>query len=93
MISVVTTKTFEKLFKSLDLKIQLKAAEKTELFKENPFNPILRTEKLHPKGHDVWSFRVDLDHRIVFKFIEKNKAEFRFIGHHNKIYDYPIFLN
>ena len=92
MIRIVTTKTFDRLFKKLDPKIQKKAAEKTELFKENPFAPILRTEKLHPKGHDVWSFRVDLDYRIVFKFTEKNIAEFRFIGHHNKIYDYPIFF-
>jgi len=90
---ILTTKTFDRLFQKLDSKIQRKAAEKTELFKENPFNPILKTEKLHPKGHDVWSYRVDYDYRIVFKFIEKDAAEFRFIGHHNKIYDYPIFFN
>ncbi|MBL7074985.1 hypothetical protein ISS37_07090 [candidate division KSB1 bacterium] len=53
---------------------------------------MLRTEKLHPKGHDIWSFRVDINYRIVFKFTEKDIAEFRFIGHHNKIYNYPIFL-
>lgn len=93
MITIITTSTFDKLFKALDAKIQKKAAEKTEIFKENPFNPILRAEKLHPKGYDVWSFRVDLDYRIVFKFIGKNVAEFRFIGHHNKIYNYPIFIN
>lgn len=90
---LLTTKTFDKLFRKLDIKIQKKAAEKAELFKENPFNPILRTEKLHPKGYDVWSIRVDYDYRIVFKFIEKDLAEFRFIGHHNKIYNYPIFFN
>jgi len=93
MMQIVTTKTFDKLFKSLDKKIQRKAAQKTEMFKQNPFNPILRTEKLHPKTHDVWSFRVDLDYRVVFKFTQKDVAEFRFIGHHNKIYDYPIFLD
>ncbi|MGH7597793.1 MAG: type II toxin-antitoxin system RelE/ParE family toxin [bacterium] len=93
MMQIVTTKTFDKLFKAIDKKIQRKAAQKTELFKQNPFNPILRTEKLHPKTHGVWSFRVDLDYRIVFKFTEKDVAEFRFIGHHNKIYDYSIFLD
>jgi hypothetical protein len=30
--------------------------KRTKLFRENPFNPILRTEKLHPKEHDVGSF-------------------------------------
>ncbi len=76
---------------NLDPRIQLKAAERTELFKENPFNPILRTEKLHPKQYDVWSFRVSIDYRIVFKFIEKDTVEFLFVGHHNRIYDYDIF--
>jgi len=50
-MQIVTTKTFDKLFKSLNKKIQRKAAQKAELFRQNPFNPILRTEKLHPKTH------------------------------------------
>lgn len=91
MIDILTTATFDQLFQSLPTKIQLKAATKTELFRENPFNPILRTEKLHPPKHDVWSFRVNIHYRIVFKFIGSKQAEFRFIGHHNKIYDYEIF--
>jgi len=90
MIRISTTATFDRLFSELPLKIQEKAARKTELFKENPFSPILRTEKLHLKKHDVWSFRVDRDYRIVFKFVAKGQAEFRLIGHHNKIYDYDI---
>ena len=91
MIEICTTLTFDELFLKLPSKIQSKADEKTKLFKESPFNPILRTEKLHPKGHDVWSFRIDIHYRIVFKFTGKDTAEFRFIGHHNKIYDYNIF--
>jgi hypothetical protein len=45
MIEISTTATFDWLFQKLPRKIQLKTAKKTELFKENPFNPILRTEK------------------------------------------------
>lgn len=90
-MEIYTTATFDDLFRSLPRKIQIKADKKTTIFKENPFNPILRTEKLHTKGHDVWSFRVDIHYRIVFKFMEKNSAEFRFIGHHNDIYNYKIF--
>jgi len=91
MIEIFTTATFDNLFRQLPKKIQVKADEKTMHFKENPFNPILRAEKLHPKGHDVWSFRIDIHYRIVFKFTTKNSVEFRFIGHHNQIYDYNIF--
>ena len=91
MIKISTTETFDQLFSELPRKIQEKAAGKAEFFKANPFSPILRTEKLHPKKHDVWSFRVDRDYRVVFKFVAKGYAEFQFIGHHNKIYDYDIF--
>jgi hypothetical protein len=55
-MEIHTTATFDELFLKLSRKIQTKADEKTKLFRENPFNPVLRTEKLHPKGHDVWSF-------------------------------------
>ncbi|RIK79208.1 hypothetical protein DCC62_05995 [candidate division KSB1 bacterium] len=91
-MQIVTTKTFDGLFKALDKKIQHKAAQKTELFKQNPFHSTLRTEKLHPKAREVWSFRVDLNYRIVFKFTGPDVAELRFIGHHNQIYDYVNFL-
>jgi len=86
-----TTETFDKLFKRLSLKIQVKAVKKADLFKNNPFHPSLRVEKLHPKKFNVWSFRVDKDYRIVFKFVEKDLVEFMFIGHHNEIYDYSFF--
>lgn len=90
-MEISTTATFDKLFKDLPKFIQKKAVRKTEPFKNNPFHPTLRIEKLHPKGHQVWSFRVDISYRIVFKLIEANYAELRFIGHHNQIYNYDIF--
>ena len=64
-----------------------KTIKRAESQKENPS---LRIEKLHPKGHQVWSFRVDISYRIVFKFVGTNHAELCFIGHHNQIYDYDI---
>ncbi len=90
-MNVSTTETFDRLFKKLPKPIQKKAVKKTELFQDNPFHPSLRIEKLHPKGHQVWSFRIDIRYRIVFKFIGAHLAELRYIGHHNKIYDYDIF--
>ncbi len=49
MIEILTTATFDRLFKKLPKPIQRKTAVRTELFKTNPFHPSLRTEKLHPK--------------------------------------------
>lgn len=69
MIEISTTATFDRLFKKLPLTIQRKAATKTDRFKSNPFHPSLHTEKLHPKHHEVWSFRVDQAYRIIFKML------------------------
>ncbi len=41
MMQIVTTRTFDELFNALDKKIQRKAAKKTAIFKQNPFNPTL----------------------------------------------------
>ena len=90
MIELSTTATFDRLFTKLPRTIQRKAATKTELFQNNPFYASLRTEKLHPKRHNVWRFRVDRAYRIVFKFINPNHAELRYIGHHHSIYQYDL---
>ena len=91
MIEISTTATFDDLFQKISRSIQKKAARQTDLFKKNPFHPSLRTEKLHPKHHQAWSFRVDLSYRIIFKFVAPNHAEFHYIGHHHQIYNYNLF--
>ena len=91
MLELSTTATFDALFSKLPKPIQRKAASKTDLFRENPFYPSLQTEKLRPKHHEVWSFRVDRSYRIIFKFLGPNQVQLRYIGHHHSIYDYDMF--
>mgnify|MGYP001609975800 FL=1 len=91
MIDISTTATFDRLFDKLTKAIQRKAATKTDLFQANPFHPSLHVEKLHPKHHEVWSFRVDRAYRVIFKFVRPDHAELRYIGHHHSIYDYDMF--
>ena len=69
MIDISTTATFDRLFDKIPKAIQRKAATKTDLFRANPFHPSLHVEKLHPKHHEVWSFRVDRAYRVIFKFV------------------------
>ena len=56
-MNVITTHSFELLFKKLSPQIQRKTIKKANLFKENHFHPSLKIEKLHPKRYNVWSFR------------------------------------
>lgn len=64
-----------------------KIEEKENIFKENPFNPVLKTHKLQGKYRNYLSFSVDNQYRIMFKFlnIERTKVVFINIGNH-KIY-------
>ena len=87
MVEISTTVTFDRLFQKLPRQIQRKAAIRMDRL----FHPSLRTEKLHPKHHQVWSFRIDQAYRIVFKFLGFNRTEFRYIGYHHTIYDYALF--
>ena len=91
MIDISTTATFDRLFDKLPKPIPRKAAIKTDLFQSNAFHPSLHVEKLHPKQHEVWSFRIDRTYRIIFKFTKPGHAEFRYVGHHYFIYDYDMF--
>jgi toxin HigB-1 len=90
-MNVITTHSFDLLFKKLSPQIQRKAINKANLFKENSFHPSLKIEKLHPKHYNVWSFRIDIHYRIIFRFLKKDTAAFLFVGHHNEIYDYDFF--
>ena len=85
-MEIITTPEFELLFSQLPVGIKKKATKQAKLFCENPFYNSLNTEKLEPKSKQVWSFRVDKNYRIVFRFMEKNSVAFIAIGPHKWIY-------
>jgi len=74
---------YKKSFRTLDSQIQEKAIEKINIFRENPFDPRLKTHKLHGKDRDCWAFWVDYRYRIKFTFLSEDKVLFLDIGPHN----------
>ena len=60
--------------------------ERVEIFRDNPFDPTLRTHKLTGAMKDWWSFSVEYDMRVIFSFIEKDRAMFVDIGTHEEVY-------
>lgn len=77
---------FSRRFKRLSEKTQNLAVEKEKIFKENPFDPRLKTHKLNGKYKNFWVFSVDYDCRIIFEFYKENEIRFYAIGKHS-IYD------
>ena len=69
-----TTPQFEKDFLSLPSKIKKKAELKIKLFEENCFLRILETHKLSGLLGEFWSFSIDYDYRVIFRFLPRQES-------------------
>ncbi len=73
---------FEKNYKRLPKRIKEKAKEKETIFRNNFFDPRLKTHKLKGKCQDSWAFWINDSYRIKFIFISDNEILFLNIGTH-----------
>ncbi|MBS1493548.1 MAG: type II toxin-antitoxin system mRNA interferase toxin, RelE/StbE family [Bacteroidetes bacterium] len=55
-------------------------------FEKNPFEKSLNTHKLSGSMSEYWSFKVDYNCRIIFKFIDESKVIFYDVGTHDQVY-------
>lgn len=76
------SKKFLKSLSKLPKAIIDRAAEKENIFKENPFHPILKTHKLVGKEKEAWAFWINYSYRIKFIFINNELILFLDIGTH-----------
>jgi addiction module RelE/StbE family toxin len=83
MLEISYTSKFHKAFRKLPRNIQINAANKIELFQNNPFNRILRTHELSGVLKDYHSFSINYHYRILFVFEKRNKVTFLNIGTHS----------
>jgi Txe/YoeB family toxin of Txe-Axe toxin-antitoxin module len=90
MTDIYYTEEFSRRYRELPIPVQKKAERREKLFRQNPFHPSLKTEKLQPLGKEYWSFRVDRNYRIIFRFGEANEVYFVTCGHHQWIYRYLL---
>ena len=85
-MEVLVTEEFKRRYGDLSIILQQKAEKQEKLSRKNPFHPSLNTEKLEPKGREIWSIRVDRKYRIVFRFVDGKTALFLTVGPHDWIY-------
>jgi len=74
---------FKKQFKKLSRDIQESALKCEKFFRENPFDPKLKTHKLHGTIKDYWAFSITYSYRIGFTFIDRDFVRFHAIGSHD----------
>jgi len=77
---------FHKQYYKLHSEIQKLADIKINLFTNDPFNPQLKTHKLHGNLSNFWSFSINYEYRVIVCFIGKNHVIFRNIGRHDIYY-------
>ena len=53
-----------------------------KIFRENPFNPILKTHKLTGKEKEAWAFWINYTYRIKLLFLNDEEVLFLDIGTH-----------
>ena len=86
MLNVAYSKKFLKSLSKLPKNIQNKAIAKDEIFRNNPFDTMLKTHKLHGKQKEEWAYSMDNSYRAIFIFLEDEEALFLDIGTHDQLY-------
>lgn len=86
MIRIVYGAGFLKSAKKLPSNIQEKLASLLEIFKENPFHPLLHTKYLTRELAGFLSFRITRDYRVIFRFIDPETIHLLRAGHRKDIY-------
>lgn len=81
--AVLYTADFLKAFKKLPVRIQQLAKKKERLFKSDPFHPSLRAHKLKGELQIYWSYSVNREYRILFRFIDDVTVAYFDIGRHS----------
>lgn len=74
---------FYREYKKLDFQTKEKAKTAEKLFREDPFNPKLKTHKLSGGLKWAWAFSVSEKNRIIFEFHKKDTVCFYSIGNHS----------
>ncbi len=77
------SRAFLKSASRLQKKLIALADAKELLFRDDPFNPSLRTHQLHGKDKGAWTFWINQKYRIKFLFLAQNSVLFLDIGTHD----------
>lgn len=80
---------FKKSYKSRiakNQKLTRKTADRIELFRENPNNPILKNHSLKGEEKKFRAFSITGDSRIIYMQVSEDHVIFLDIGTHNQIY-------
>jgi addiction module RelE/StbE family toxin len=85
-MDIIFHRNFKKQYKKLRLSDRKMFAERLDLFKRNPFNPILNNHQLYGKYKDYMSINIRGNLRALYEPVGKNIAHFMYIDTHPNLY-------
>lgn len=74
---------FMRLYKKLPVDVKFLAEKQEKIFRQNQFDPRLKTHKLSGPLRNYWAFWIDYKYRVIFSFIDLRTARFHIIGDHS----------
>ncbi len=74
---------FKRQYKKLPKEIKARAEKREVIFREDPFDPRLKTHKLHVSYEGVMRCSGDYSYRIIFYFADADIVVFYEIGTHD----------
>lgn len=85
-MKILYLKKFIKQYRRLPLEVKKSAEEKEKIFRKDPFDPKLKTHKLHGELRGFLAFSINNSVRIIFDFDEEKNVRFYSIGNHDIYY-------
>lgn len=83
-MKIIYSSKFAREYKKLPNSIKNIAEEQEAIFRQDPFDPKLRTHKLKGRLSGFLSFSIDHKYRIIFEFSKnKNTIYFHSAGDHD----------
>jgi len=82
-MKIILSKKFLRQAGKLSGDILALIQKQKDFFIINPFDPKLKTHKLHGKLAEYWSFSINHTHRIIFEFVDSNTVWFHSVGSHD----------
>lgn len=81
-MEIIYTRKFLKIYKKIPTKVKVLAENKEKIFRSNPHDSRLKTHGLSGELDGRWSFSINYQYRIVFRYVENDKVQFLVIGTH-----------
>ena len=83
ILKIHITSDFEKSFKKLPKPIKKITEEKDKKFRINAFAPNLKTHKLKGELNGFYSYSINHQYRILFRFLENSEVIYYDVGTHD----------